>query len=69
MIRPATIAVADAAPSRGRLVLVGTPQMIDDFAIQHTAEGWQRWREQVAVLGAEKIAVGVETSHGMVVEQ
>ena len=44
-------------------------QMIDDFAIQHTAEGWQRWREQVAVLGAEKIAVGVETSHGMVVEQ
>ena len=29
-------------------------QMMDDFAIQHTAQGWQRWREQVAVLGTEK---------------
>ena len=39
-------------------------QMMDDFAIQHTAEGWQRWCEQVAVLGTEKKAVCVETSHG-----
>jgi hypothetical protein len=44
-------------------------QIVADFAIAHTAEGWQRWREQVAALGAENFAVCVETSQGMVVEQ
>ena len=41
-------------------------QMIDDFAIQHTAEGWQRWREQVAVLGTEKNSgmCGDQPRHG-----
>jgi transposase len=44
-------------------------QMMADFAIEHTAEGWPRWREQVAALGAENLAVCLETSHGIVVEQ
>jgi transposase len=44
-------------------------QMVADFAIEHTAEGWQRWREQVAALEAENLAVCLETSQGMVVEQ
>jgi hypothetical protein len=44
-------------------------QIVADFAIKHTAEGWQRWGEQVGVFGAENVAVSVETSQGMVVEQ
>ena len=44
-------------------------QIVADFAIKHTAEGWQRWGEQVAVFGAENFALSVETSQGMVVEQ
>ena len=44
-------------------------QMVADFAIEHTAEGWQRWREQVAALEAENLAECLETSQGMVVEQ
>jgi hypothetical protein len=44
-------------------------EIVADFAIKHTAEGWQRWREQVATLGAENLAVAVETSQGVVVEQ
>jgi Transposase len=43
-------------------------EIVADFAIKHTAEGWQRWREQVATLGAENLAVCVETSQGLVVE-
>jgi transposase len=43
--------------------------IVADFAIEHTAEGWQRWREQVGVLGAENLAVCVETSQGLVIEQ
>ena len=43
--------------------------MVADFAIAHTAEGWQRWREPVAALEAENLAVCLETSQGMVVEQ
>jgi hypothetical protein len=44
-------------------------QIVADFAIAHTAEGWLRWREQVTTLGAENLAVCVETSQGLVVEQ
>ena len=44
-------------------------QIVADLAIEHTADGWQRWREQVSALGAENFAGGVETSQGMVVEQ
>lgn len=43
-------------------------QIVADFPIAHTAAGWQRWREQVAALGPG-VAVGVETSQGVVVEQ
>ena len=43
-------------------------QIVADFQIEHTAEGWQRWGEQVAALGAG-LAACVETSQGFVVEQ
>ena len=43
-------------------------KIVADFQIEHTAEGWQRWREQVAVLGPG-VAACVETSQGVVVEQ
>jgi hypothetical protein len=42
--------------------------IVADFQIEHTAEGWQRWREQVAALGPG-VAACVETSQGVVVEQ
>ena len=44
-------------------------QIVADFAIEQTAEGWPRWREQVASLEAENLAECLETSQGMVVEQ
>ena len=44
-------------------------QIVADFEIKHSAEGWQRWRGQMSALGAENLAVCVETSQGMVVEQ
>ena len=43
-------------------------KIVADFQIEHTAEGWQRWREQVAALGSG-LAACVETSQGFVVEQ
>ena len=43
-------------------------KIVADFRIEHTAEGWQRWRGQVAALGPG-LAACVETSQGFVVEQ
>lgn len=43
-------------------------QIVADFPIDHTAAGWQRWREQLATLGPG-VATTVETSQGIVVEQ
>jgi len=43
-------------------------KIVADFQIEHTAAGWQRWREQLAALGAG-VAASVETSQGVVVEQ
>jgi transposase len=43
-------------------------KIVADFQIEHTAEGWQRWLEQVAALGSG-LAACVETSQGFVVEQ
>ncbi len=43
-------------------------EIVADFQIEHTAEGWQLWREQVAALGPG-LAACVETSRGFVVEQ
>ena len=43
-------------------------KIVADFQIEHTAQGWQHWREQVAALGSE-LAACVETSQGFVVEQ
>ena len=45
-----------------------TGKIVADFQIEHTAEGWQRWREQVAARGPG-VAACVETSQGFVVEQ
>jgi Transposase len=42
--------------------------IVADFQIKHTAEGWQRWGEQVAALGPG-LAACVETSQGFVVER
>ncbi|HEY5704872.1 MAG TPA: IS110 family transposase [Chthoniobacterales bacterium] len=42
-------------------------QVVADFKIEHSAEGWKRWRDQVAALGAG-VAACVETSQGVVVE-
>ena len=44
-------------------------QIVADFEIQHTAAGWQRWNQQVAALGAGAVAVCVETSQGLIIEQ
>jgi transposase len=43
-------------------------QIVADFRIEHTAEGWQQWRNQVTAF-AEGLAACVETSQGVVVEQ
>ena len=43
-------------------------QIVADFQITHSAQGWQRWREALAALGPG-IATAVETSQGVVVEQ
>ena len=43
-------------------------QIVVDLQIEHNASGWQRWREQLAGLDAG-VAVSVETSQGVVVEQ
>jgi hypothetical protein len=43
-------------------------QIVADFRIAHTAEGWQHWRKQVATFG-QGLAACVETSQGVVVEQ
>jgi transposase len=42
-------------------------QIAADFQFEHTASGWQRWRQELAKLGTA-IAVAVETSQGIVVE-
>ena len=43
-------------------------KIVADFQIEHTAQGWQHWREQVAALGPG-LAASVETSQGFVVDQ
>jgi transposase len=43
-------------------------KIVADFRIEHTAEGWQQWRKQVAAF-APGLAACVETSQGVVVEQ
>ena len=50
------------------VVVDGLGQIVADFQIEHTGEGWKQWREQVAALG-QGLAACVETSQGVVVEQ
>lgn len=50
------------------VIVDGRGQIVADFSIAHSAEGWQRWRAQLATLGGN-IAACVETSQGVVVEQ
>jgi transposase len=44
-------------------------QIVADFEIKHSAAGWRRWGQQVAALGAGAVAVCVETSQGLFIEQ
>ena len=54
---------------RHKVVIVDRQgQIVADLAIEHSASGWQRWREQVAALGGA-VAACVETSQGMIIEQ
>ena len=32
------------------VIVNGSGKIVADFQIEHTAQGWQRWREQVAAL-------------------
>lgn len=41
--------------------------LVADFKIEHTAAGWRLWKEKIAAM--PKLAVAIETSFGMVVEQ
>lgn len=50
------------------LILDRAGRIVADFQIEHTQQGWQRWREQVAALGPG-VAACVETSQGIVVEK
>lgn len=43
-------------------------QIVADLRIEHSAEGWQQWRKEVEPFGPG-LAVCVETSQGVVVEQ
>ena len=59
----------DWGHNRHKVVIVDRAgQIVADFAIEHSAAGWQRWREQVAVLGGA-VAACVETSQGLIIEQ
>ena len=59
----------DWAHDHHEVVIVNrSGKIVADFQIEHTAQGWQHWREQVAALGSE-LAACVETSRGFVVEQ
>ena len=50
------------------VILDRAGRIVADFQIEHTDQGWQRWREQVAALGPG-VAACVETSQGVVVEK
>lgn len=50
------------------VIVDGAGQIVADFRIEHTAEGWQQWRKQVVAF-AQGLAACVETSQGFVVEQ
>jgi transposase len=50
------------------VILDRAGRIVTDFQIEHTNQGWQRWREQVVALGPG-VAACVETSQGIVVEK
>jgi hypothetical protein len=50
------------------LIVNRSGQIMADRQIEHTAQGWQRWREQVTALGPG-LAACVETSQGFVVDR
>lgn len=41
--------------------------LVADFKVEHTAAGWRLWKEKIAAM--PKLAVAIETSFGMVVDQ
>ena len=54
----------DWAHDHHEVVIVNrSGKIVADFQIEHTAQGWQRWREQVAALGPG-LAAYVENNAG-----
>jgi len=49
------------------IIVDGTGQIVADFKIEHTAEGWRQWQQKTAAY--PKLGVAIETSFGAVVEQ
>ena len=59
----------DWAKDHHNVVIVdGAGKIVANFEIEHSAEGWKKWRHQIAELGPN-VAVCVETNQGAVVEQ
>ena len=50
------------------IIVNHTGRIVADFRIEHTAAGWEHWRQQVDTF-AQGLAACVETSQGVVVEQ
>ena len=60
----------DWAKQHHRVVIVdGHGKLRANFEFEHSAAGWQKWREQVNGLGAGTVAVCVETNQGLLIEQ
>ena len=49
------------------LIVDASGTVVADFQIEHSAAGWQQWRQKMALY--PKLGVAIETSFGMVVEQ
>jgi len=49
------------------IVLDPAGKIVADFRIEHTAAGWQHWREQLETFPA--LAVAIETSQGAAIEK
>jgi len=49
------------------IVIDAAGKIVADFRIEHTAAGWQQWREQLEVFPA--LAVAIETSQGAAIEK
>jgi transposase len=65
---PLHFAGFDWAKRQHQVVMVNaTGQLVAEFRFDHTAEGWQQWRQQAARFAP--LAVAIETSQGTVIDQ